>query len=92
MGTWGDQNGKIRECAEKAGIRGRQATLSGDGILRANWVSQCKNVLPAPTRPHRVIASHQGCFSVGGAIKGSFGRSGLTFKSDEEPTFHEIFS
>lgn len=50
-----------------------------------------KNILSAPMWPQRQSFA-PGCSSGCGTTKGSVGGTGLTFKSDEELSFKEIFS
>lgn len=92
----GDQLRKIRECAEKVGTRARQARLSGDGMLCANWV--LLSVKMYGLLPCGLIESQLLILDVFlwvepyRTTKGSFWETGLIFKSNEKRTFHEIFS
>lgn len=92
LGTWGDQIENMKGCIKKEGTRARQARLSEDGTLRASWTPLSVKMYCLLPCGLRVTASHPGCFSVCGTIKGSVGGTGLTFKSDEKLSFHEVFS
>lgn len=81
---------QMRGCAEKEGTRARQARLSEGGILCVGWMLLMENILSVPMWPHRQSFA-PGCSSVCGTMKGSVGGTGLTFKSDEELSFQEIF-